>query len=271
VNTRIGKPRAVRTLRSALFLVVASLVPQAAQAWPFWMTLPEQVSTYAAPIDDMFHLIMWITGIVFVIVEGILLFFVWKYRHREGRQVHYTHGNNRVEVVWTIVPALICVLLALLSRRLWEDIKQHMPKDALQVQVTGEQFAWNFRYAGRDGAFGRTAPRFVSRQNPRGMDQSDAAGRDDIIVSELRLPVNEPVVVLIRSSDVIHSLFLPNFRVKQDAVPGMTTQFWFTPTRRGNFELACAELCGVGHYIMRGRVVVETKAAFDAWLAQQSH
>ncbi len=100
-------------------------------------TLPEQVSTYAASIDDMFHLIMWITGIIFVIVEGILLFFLFKYRHREGRQAHYTHGNNRVEVVWTIVPALICVVLALLSRHLWEDIKEHMPHDAVEIHVTG--------------------------------------------------------------------------------------------------------------------------------------
>jgi len=250
VNTRIGKPRAVRTLRSALFLVVASLVPQAAQAWPFWMTLPEQVSTYAAPIDDMFHLIMWITGIVFVIVEGILLFFVWKYRHREGRQVHYTHGNNRVEVVWTIVPALICVLLALLSRRLWEDIKQHMPKDALQVQVTGEQFAWNFRYAGPD-------------------DKFDTA--DDIVtLNQLHFPVGKPVVATLTSKDVIHSFFLPEFRVKQDLVPGMKTRIWFQATRVGNWEIACAELCGLGHYRMKGFVTVDTPEDFQKWLVEQA-
>ena len=144
-------PRAARVFRSALFFCGAALLPAIARAnpWPTWMRLPEQASTYAPQIDDMFHLIMWITGVVFVIVEAMLLIFLWKYRHREGRVATYTHGNNRLEVIWTIIPALICVTLALLSRRMWEDIKEHMPNDAIHVQVTGEQFAWNFRYPGR--------------------------------------------------------------------------------------------------------------------------
>ena len=143
--------RAIRRCRQALFFFGAALAPAAAGALPFWLHLPEQASTYAHEIDGIFHLIMWITGVIFVIVEALLLFFLWKYRHREGRRAHYTHGNNRLEVVWTIFPAVICVMLALLSRRLWEDIKERMPKDALQIEVTGEQFAWNIRYEGADG------------------------------------------------------------------------------------------------------------------------
>jgi cytochrome c oxidase subunit 2 len=253
VSTSRLRTGAARTLRPALFLLGAALLPARAAvagALPFWMRLPEQASTYAAPIDDMFHLIMWITGIIFVVVESILLFFVVKYRHREGRQAHYTHGNNRVEVVWTIVPALICVILALLSRRLWEDIKEHMPHDALEVQVTGEQFAWNFRYAGPDGKFGTP---------------------DDILtLNQLHFPVGKPVIATLTSKDVIHSFFLPEFRVKQDLVPGMTTHIWFEATRVGHWEIACAELCGLGHYRMKGFVTVDTPEDFQKWLAEQA-
>jgi cytochrome c oxidase subunit 2 len=202
VNDTLGFSRAARILRTALFFVGAVAVPGAAAgALPFWLRLPEQASTYANEIDSMFHLIMWITGVIFVIVEALLFFFLWKYRHREGREVHYTHGNNRLEVIWTIVPALICVMLALLSRRLWEDIKERMPADALQVEVVGEQFAWNIRYQGADGKF--STP-------------------DDIVtLNQLHFPVGKPVVVTLMSKDVIHSFFLPEFRVKQDAVPGL--------------------------------------------------
>ena len=217
---------------------------------PFWMKLPEQASTYASSIDNMFHLIMWITGIIFVIVEAILLFFLIKYRHREGRQAHYTHGNNRVEVVWTIVPALICVVLALLSRHLWEDIKEHMPHDAVEIHVTGEQFAWNFRYPGPDGKF----------------DTAD----DILTLNQLHFPVGKPVVVTLTSKDVIHSFFLPEFRVKQDLVPGMKTRIWFEANRVGHWELACAELCGLGHYRMKGFVTVDTAEDYQKWLAEQA-
>src|SRR5262249_20820813 len=220
-----------------------------ADALPFWMTLPEQVSTYAAGIDDMFHLIMWITGIIFVVVEGILLIFVVKYRHREGRLAHYTHGNNPVEAVWTVVPALICVILALLSRRIWEDIKEHMPHDAVEIHVTGEQFAWNFRYPGPDGKF----------------DTAD----DILTLNQLHFPVGKPVIVTLTSKDVIHSFFLPEFRVKQDLVPGMKTRIWFEAQRVAPCELASPDLSGLGHYRMKGFVTVDTAEDFQKWLGEQ--
>lgn len=245
-------PRAARTLRSALFFFGAALAPAAAfaDAWPTWMRLPEQASTYAPQIDDMFHLIMWITGVVFVIVEAMLLIFLWKYRHREGRVATYTHGNNRLEVIWTIIPALICVTLALLSRRMWEEIKEHMPQDAIHVQVTGEQFAWNFRYPGADGKFNTP---------------------DDLVtLNQLHFPVGKPVIVELTSKDVIHSFFLPEFRVKQDAVPGMKTHIWFEGTKVGHWEIACAELCGLGHYRMKGFVTVDTPEDYQKWMVEQA-
>jgi len=250
VNNTLRLSRAVRALRPALFFFGAALFPAAAGALPFWLRLPEQASTYAHEIDAIFHLIMWITGVIFVIVEVLLLYFLWKYRHREGRKAHYTHGNNRLEVIWTIVPALICVMLALLSRRIWTEIKERMPTDAVQVQITGEQFAWNFRYPGADGEF---------------------ATPDDVLtLNQFHFPVGKPVVATLMSKDVIHSFFLPEFRVKQDAVPGMKTRIWFEANRVGNWEIACAELCGLGHYRMKGFVTVDTPENFQKWLAEQA-
>jgi cytochrome c oxidase subunit II len=242
--------RAARILRAALFVSGLALLPAAAGALPFWLHLPEQASTYAPQIDGLFHLIMWITGVIFVIVELMLLYFLWRYRHREGRTAHYTHGNNRLEVIWTIVPAVICVMLALLSRRIWEEIKENMPHDALEVQVTGEQFAWNFRYPGPDGKF----------------DTAD----DILTLNQFHLPVGKPVVVTLTSKDVIHSFFLPEFRVKQDAVPGMHTRIWFEGNKVGHWEIACAELCGLGHFRMKGFITVDTPDDYQKWLGEQS-
>ena len=245
-------PRAARTLRSALFFSAAALAPAAAfaDAWPTWMRLPEQASTYAPQIDDMFHLIMWITGVIFVIVEAMLLFFLWKYRHREGASRRTRTATTASRSIWTIIPALICVTLALLSRRMWEDIKEHMPQDAIDVQVTGEQFAWNFRYPGADGKFNTP---------------------DDLVtLNQLHFPVGKPVIVELTSKDVIHSFFLPEFRVKQDAVPGMKTHIWFEGTKVGHWEIACAELCGLGHYRMKGFVTVDTAEDYQKWMVEQA-
>ena len=238
-------------LRAAgLFLAAAVASPAAASAIPFWMELPEGVSTYSGRIDGLFRLILWITGIIFIVVEALLLFFLFRYRHREGPRARYTHGSNRLEVIWTIVPAVICVVLALLSRATWADIKQHIPKDGVQVEVTAEQFAWNIRYAGPD-------------------NQLNTA--DDVLtLNQMHFPVGQPVIVTLHSKDVIHSFFLPEFRVKQDAVPGLTTRIWFEGTRTGNWEIACAELCGLGHYRMKGFVTVETPEEFRKWLGDQA-
>ncbi|HKD19166.1 MAG TPA: cytochrome c oxidase subunit II [Thermoanaerobaculia bacterium] len=250
MNNFTPATRAARLLRAALFFSAAALLPSAAGALPFWMRLPEQASTYAPDIDNMFHLIMWITGVIFVIVELMLVFFLWRYRHREGRTAHYTHGNNRLEVVWTIVPALICVMLALLSRRIWDQIKENMPHEGLEIHVTGEQFAWNIRYAGPDGKF----------------DTAD----DILTLNQIHFPVGKPVIVTLTSKDVIHSFFLPEFRVKQDAVPGMHTRIWFEGNKVGHWEIACAELCGLGHFRMKGFVTVDTPEDFQKWLAEQA-
>ncbi len=152
----------------------------------------------------------------------------------------------------------------------WTRVHSAPPPEAMVVEVRAEQFGWLARYPGPDGTFGRVDPRLINtRQNPMGLDPTDAAALDDIVSREVHLVVNKPVRIRLRSKDVIHSFFLPQFRVKQDAVPGMTVEIWFVPTKEGEYEIACAELCGVGHYIMRGKLRVESQHAFDAWLAQQ--
>jgi len=239
-----------RLYRIGLLAGMAALAPALAQGLPFWMQLPEGVSSYAGDIDWLFRLILWITGVIFVVVELLLVYFLVRYRRRPGQKARYTHGNNRLEVIWTIVPAVICVVLALLSRRLWADIKQRMPEDAMQIEVTAEQFAWNIRYPGPDGKLGTS---------------------DDILtLNQLHFPVGKKVVVSLHSKDVIHSFFLPEFRVKQDAVPGMTTKVWFDASRVGNWEIACAELCGLGHYRMKGFLTADSPEDFEKWLAEQA-
>ena len=207
------------------------------------MTLPEGVSTYAAQIDDMFRLILWITGIIFVVVEALLLFFLFRYRHREGRRPHYTHGNNRLEVIWTIVPAVICVVLALLSRA---HLGRHQAAHAARTRIAdrdhGEQFAWNIRYPGADGKFG-TADDILTLE-PAPLPGRQAGRRDAALEGRhpLVLPARVPGQAGRGAGHVDAHL------VRGDA--------------GGHWEIACAELCGLGHYRMKGFVTVETPEEF---------
>lgn len=215
--------------------------------------LPESVSTFGGEIDSIFYVILWITGIVFVLVEGTLIWFIFRYRHREGRKAHHTHGNVKVEIVWTVIPFLIVLTLGAMSWGPWSRAKNpaRFPAGALELSVAAKQFEWNFTYPGADG-------------------QLDTA--DDFVVrNQLHVPVGRPVLVHLTAEDVIHSFFLPEFRVKQDLVPGMQDQaVWFEATREGEYTLACAELCGTGHTRMMGSVTVHSAEDFDAWQRRAS-
>lgn len=215
-----------------------------------WL-LPETVSTFGPALDNLYYVILWITGVVFFATEITLVVFLVKYRHKEGRKAAYIHGSNKAEVIWTVIPFIIVMGLAIYSKGLWDEIRDpdRIPANAYQIDVMAKQYEWNATYAGADGQIG-TADDFVSR-------------------NVLHMPVDQPVVVHLRAEDVIHSFFLPDFRVKQDAVPGMMTRVWFEATRTGEFTLACAELCGLGHYRMRGTIIVHSPADFQAWLAGQ--
>ncbi len=215
-------------------------------------TLPPGVSTFAADIDRMYYLILWITGAAFVIVEATLVWFLIRYRSRPGRKARYYHGNLRAEVIWTAVPAVVVVMIGIMSGGVWNEIRgrDSIPPNAVPIEVRAKQFEWNATYPGPDGAFGTT-------------DDFTARNR-------LTVPVDTPVVVRLTSEDVIHSLFIPAFRVKQDAVPGMTVNVWFQVTETGEYALACAELCGNGHTTMGGTVEVVAQDAYARWLEVES-
>ena len=208
---------------------------------------PENVSTFGDRIDTTYGYIFVATAVMFVIVEVALVFFVIRYRHRPGRRATPIHGNTRLEVIWTVAPFLGVMFLAATSAGVWLDLKDpdRIPGGALPLVVTAKQFEWNVTYPGEDGALG-TADDFVKR-------------------NQLHIPVGRPVRVTLRAEDVIHSFFLPHFRVKQDAVPGMDIAVWFEATRPGEFVLGCAELCGLGHYRMQGAVTVYAAGEFEAW------
>ncbi len=232
--------------------------------------LPPLASVFGREIDRLFYSTLIITGVVFVLVHVLLALFVWRYAAYGDRKALYWYDNRKLELSYTIIPAIVLAIMVSMGGVVWATIHKAPPADALLVDERGEQFSWLSRYPGPDGVFGRVDPKLIDhRTNPMGLDPSDPAASDDIVSSELHLVVNRPVRVRLRSTGVIHSFFIPQFRVKQDAVPGMTIETWFTPTREGPYEIACAELCGIGHYAMKGKVVVESQQAFDAWLAQQ--
>lgn len=211
--------------------------------------LPEDVSTFGPNIDRLFYLIYYITGATFVLVTVTLLAFLVLYRHRDGRRAVYTHGNNALEITWTIIPALILVVLAVMSKGQWDAIKKNAPPADVEVSVTAKQFNWEVRYAGPDGKFGTD---------------------DDYTVdNDVHVPVNKVVHVLLHSRDVIHSFFVPALRLKQDALPGREIVVWFEATKPGTYEIPCAELCGFGHSGMKGSLIVHDAAGYEAWLKQR--
>lgn len=211
--------------------------------------LPENVSTYGAEIDWLFQLIEYITGVIFVGVIVAMLVFLVKYRSREGRRATYTHGNTLLEVTWTIVPAIILIVLFWFSQSTWWSIKGRQPSSDFRVQVTAKQFNWEIIYPGPDGQFGTA---------------------DDLTLeNDLHVPVNTVVLVSLQSKDVIHSFFLPNLRLKQDAVPGREIPVWFQATKPGRYEIPCAELCGFGHSGMLGYLTVHSPEDYAKWLKER--
>lgn len=211
--------------------------------------LPENVSTYGGQIDSLFRLVFWITTITFVLVQGALVVFLVRYRRRPGRAATYTHGNNTLEIAWTIAPSLILVVLGVLSRSTWHEIKETMPAWRYEVQVTAKQFNWDVTYPGPDGKFG--------------------TADDKTLENDLNVPVNEVIRVNLRSRDVIHSFFVPVLRLKQDALPGREIPQWFQATKPGRYEIPCAELCGFGHSGMLGHLTVHTAEDYAKWVQTQ--
>ena len=214
--------------------------------------LPESFSTFGPDVDFLYYAILWVTGVIFVVTEALLVYFVVRYRRREGQKATYIHGSTKAEIIWTAVPSIAVLGLAFISIPSWNMMKNpdSVPSDALDYIVNAKQFEWEITYAGTDGVTGTA---------------------DDIsTINIMHIPVNQAVNITLRSEDVLHSFFLPEMRVKQDAVPGMDITVWFEATAAGAYPIGCAELCGNLHTTMGGTLNVYEPAEFEAWVASQS-
>lgn len=243
--------------------------------------LPPASSVHGKWIEDMFFWTLVATVPVFVLTHIALFWFSYKYSDDGTRKAYYFPGSNQIEMIWTVIPAIVMVFLVVEGMRNWYKITGPAPEDAIIVEVTGKQFTWDIRYAGADNKLGGKSVKYIGQDNGFGQDWTDKANHDDFTANELHLPVGKPVLVKINALDVLHSFYLPHFKVKMDAVPGIPTQFWFIPTKTTaqmreelnkpefEYELACAELCGPSHSNMRRAVIVEEQAAFDKWFKEQ--
>jgi cytochrome c oxidase subunit 2 len=219
----------------------------------FQLAFPPDISEHGRVIDRLFYFILWLTGIIFIITECALFYFMWKYNGRTNAEpVKFSHGSHTLEVVWTILPAVTLLFIAIYQMNAWADAKMRQPDIPVTAEITGRQFNWDVRYPGPDGKL----------HTP-----------DDIVRvdGEIHFPSGEEVLLSIKSADVLHSFFLPNLRMKQDVVPGMQQYMWFKCREpKAKVDIVCAELCGWGHYKMAGRATFELRSEFDAWLAQKA-
>lgn len=251
----------------ALILVVVGSV--LFHLWsPWWLT---PIASNWRYIDDTILITFWITGIAFVVLILFMAYCLIRFRYKPGRQAAYEPENKKLE--WGLTIATTLGVAAMLTPGLF--VWNHFitaPEDATEVEVMGQQWAWSFRLPGKDGKLGMAATRNVSAENPLGLVSQDPNAKDDIVIegADLHLQVGKPVKLLLRSIDVIHDFYVPEFRAKMDAVPGTVTDVWFIPTRTGTFEVLCAELCGMGHYAMRGQVVVDNAQDYQTWLDKQT-
>lgn len=245
--------------------------------------LPESASTHGAETDTLFWITMVVIILMFVITNAGLFYFAARYQYKEGRKSQFFHDNTKLEITWTIVPAVILTILVFYGNKVWWDIMGTPPQDAEEIEIVGQQFAWKARYPGKDKKLGAFDYRLIDAVNELGLDFKKKASKDDFITGDtLYLPKNKPVIFKIRAKDVLHSVFLPHFRVKMDAVPGTTTQFHFNPiyttdemrVKTGNpnfnYELACTEICGKGHFSMRLLVYVVEEDDYQEWYASKT-
>ena len=210
--------------------------------------LPVDVSTFGRDIDSLFYLIYYITGATFILVTVLMILFLVIYREKDGRRATYSHGNTTLEIIWTIIPAAILVVLSFMSVSTWAKVKRFAPESDFEIQVTAKQFNWEVVYPGTDRKFGTA---------------------DDVqFDNDIHVPVNKVVRVHLGSKDVIHSFFLPNLRLRQDAVPGRRILVWFEATKPGKYEIACSQLCGFGHSGMIGWLYVDTPEDYAKWAAE---
>ena len=253
---------------TAIILFLVTIGSIAFHFWtPWWWT---EVASNWGNIDDTIILTFWVTGSVFVAVCLFTAYCVWKFRYKEDRKADYEPESPRLEWFLTILTTLgVCALLAP-GLIVWNKYVT-VPEDAVDIEVMGQQWYWNYRLPGEDGILGLTDVRNITDDNPFGINLDDPNGVDDILIQaeDLHIPLGQSVKMNLRSIDVLHDFYIPQFRAKMDMVPGTVTYYWFTTTRTGNFDILCMEYCGTGHYAMRGRVQVDEIEDYNEWLTEQ--
>jgi cytochrome c oxidase subunit 2 len=240
----------------------------AAKTW--WFPLP--ISQHGIDYDAQFMRTLVVTGVTFFAAQVALGYVIVRFRD-DGRRARYSHGNNRMETIWTSATALLFIGLVLMGTRIWASVHwTESPPDAIPIEVLGKQFAWSFRYPGKDGRFGRTDLKLINDAggNPFGLDDKDPAAKDDLVSASLKVPAGKPVKLILHTRDVIHNFFVRELRLKQDLVPGMEIPFHFTADKIGVYEIPCSELCGLGHFQMRSTLQVMSEADFEKWKEEQA-
>jgi len=249
-----------------VFLVIGSIVFHFTSPW--WWTM---IASNWGYIDDTLLVTFWIAGIAFSVIILFMAYCIFRFRHKEGtRAAAYNPESKKLESWLAIVTAAGIAILLAPGLFVWRQFVS-APADIAIVEAVGQQWNWNFRLPGKDGKLGKSDTLFVSADNPLGLNPNDKAGQDDLLIlgDDLHLPVGKPVKMLLRSIDVIHNFYVPEFRAKMDLMPGTVTYFWLTPTRTGSFEIFCAGFCGVGHPEMRSNIIIETEASYQEWLQKQ--
>ncbi|HEY8401864.1 MAG TPA: cytochrome c oxidase subunit II [Cytophagaceae bacterium] len=281
-NKRVGSSNSLQ----ALLLLISFIVGAVAFAWSYLEAredfLPKAVSVHGLKTDTLFWTTMIILVVAFTVTNIFLFYFTYKYQYREGKRGYFYPENHKLEVVWTIIPAIVMAILVYYGWKEWTAITKEEPKESEVIEVMGKQFAWQVRYPGKDNKLGASHFKLIDGTNEFGLNFNDSASFDDFMPREIRIPKGKPVLFKIRARDVIHSVYAPHFRLKMDAVPGMPTKFWFIPTKttqemrdelgnpKFNYELACAEICGRGHFAMRYVIVVEEPEDYEKWKKEQT-
>ena len=248
-----------------LIITVASVV---FHFWSPWWWTP--VASNWGGMDDTIILTFWITGAVFIAVCVFMAWCVWKYRYQKDRKSEYKPEDKKLEFHLTWITTLGVAALLAPGLVVWDKYVT-VPKNALKIEVVAYQWGWKYRLPGDDGILGKTDIKYITDENPFGLIAEDKNGMDDLLVDSeiLHLEIDKPVKFELRSLDVLHNFYVPQFRGKMDMVPGLITYYWLTPTRTGDFEVLCAEFCGTGHYAMRGRVIVDEKKDYEKWITKQ--
>lgn len=274
-------------VNGAMFIIVL-ILGGIATFWSYMHAreffLPEASSIHGRRTDDLFWFSMGILTIPFIFVNFLIFFFSWKYQYKKETKAAFYPDNHKLELIWTIIPAIVMALLVFTGWKAWSDITSEAPADAEVIEITGKQFNWIVRYGGvNDNKLGNYNYKLIDAQNEVGIDLSDENSFDDFQnPTEMHIPVGRPVLLKIRARDVLHSVFIPHMRVKMDAVPGMPTKFWFVADKTTadmqaelndpnfKYEIACTEICGQGHFSMKINLVVEDEASYKKWCAEQS-